>query len=180
MMAPGQGPLAYLFGMPAHPLMVHAAVVLVPLAAVALIAVGWNRAWRHQYYLPIMLVSVGGAFGAFLAQQTGSTLKHALRAAGKPVGPHPGQGNTAFVLAGLLAAVCIGLWMYESYGERIRDGLGFTDRYRLPFDENLTLYVVAVPVALLAIVTMVMAGHSGATLVWRTYGIVTPVAVPTP
>ena len=167
-----------LFGIPAHPLMVHAAVVLVPLAALALIAVGWNRAWRHQYYLPIMLVSVGGALGAFFAQQTGSSLKHALRAAGKRVGGHPGQGNTAFLLAGLFAAVCVGLWLYEAYGEQIRDRLGLTDRYRLPFDENTALYAIAVPVALLAIVTMVLAGHSGATLVWKTYGVVTPVAGP--
>ena len=66
-MAAGQGSVAYLFGVPAHPLMVHVAVVLVPLAALALIAVGWNRAWRHQYYLPIALVSVAGAVGAFFA-----------------------------------------------------------------------------------------------------------------
>ena len=38
----------------------------------------------------------------------------------------------------------------------------------LPFDENLALYAIAVPVALFAIYTMIVAGHSGATLVWKT------------
>ena len=127
-MADSAGQLAYLFGVPAHPLMVHAAVVLVPLAALALIAVGWNRAWRHQYYLPITLVALGGAVGAFFAQQTGGSLKRALRQAGKRVGSHPQQGNTAFLLAALFAAVCVALYVYEAHG----DWIGARARYRRP------------------------------------------------
>jgi len=164
------------FGLPAHPLVVHVAVILVPLAAIALIAVGWNATWRRRYYLPIALVAIAGAIGALLAKQTGGSLKHALRAAGKQAGSHPGQGDTAFVAAGLLAVACVALYVYDSYGDWIRERLGIVDRYRLPFDENLALYVAAVPVALLAIATMVMAGHSGATLVWKTAGVVTPAA----
>jgi hypothetical protein len=170
--------LAYLFGIPAHPLMVHAAVVLVPLAGVALVAVGWNRAWRHQYYLPVTLVAIGGAVGAFFAQQTGGSLKRALRQAGKRAGSHPQEGNTAFLIAALFAAVCVALYLYEAHGDWIRARLGIGDRFRLPFDENMALYVVAVPVALLAIGMMVVAGHSGATLVWKTAGSVTPAAGP--
>ena len=177
-MADAAGRLAYLFGVPAHPLMVHVAVVLVPLAALALIAVGWNRTWRHQYYLPITLVALGGAVGAFFAQQTGGTLKRALRQTGKRVGSHPQQGNTAFLLAALFAAVCVALYLYEAHGDWFRGRLGIADRFRLPFDENMVLYVVAVPIALLAIGMMVVAGHSGATLVWKTAGSVTPVAGP--
>jgi len=177
-MAAGQGSLAYLFGVPAHPLMVHVAVVLVPLAALALIAVGWNRAWRRRYYLPIMLVAVAGAVGAFFAKQTGSSLRRALREAGKRVGSHPQEGDTAFLLAGLFALVCIGLYVYEAYGDRIRTRFHMEQRFRLPFDENMALYAVAVPVALAALAMMVLAGHSGATLVWKTAGVVTPVPTP--
>jgi hypothetical protein len=164
-----------IFGLPAHPLVVHLAVILVPMAGLALIAVGWRREWRRRYYLPVMLVSIAGAVGAFAAQQTGGTLRRALRDAGKSAGSHPQEGNVAFLAAGLLAAVCVALYVYEAYGEQLRAYVGLTDRYRLPFDENLALYVCAVPVALLAIATMVLAGHSGATLVWKTAGSVTPV-----
>lgn len=73
--------VASVFGLPTHPLVVHLTVVLVPLAAVALIAVGWNRAWRHTYYLPITLIALGGAIGSFLAKQTGGSLRQALRRA---------------------------------------------------------------------------------------------------
>jgi hypothetical protein len=39
------------YGLPAHPLLVHAAVVLVPLAAVALVTTGWRETWRRAYLL---------------------------------------------------------------------------------------------------------------------------------
>ena len=170
--------LISVFGLPTHPLVVHFAVVLVPLAAISLVAVGWNKAWRHTYYLPISLLALGGAAGSFWAKQTGGSLKQALRRAGKQVGNHPQQGDMAFLFAGLFAAVCVALYVYEAYGDRLRERLGIRDRYRLPFDENLALYVLAVPVAILATTMMVLAGHSGATLVWKTAGSVTPTSRP--
>ncbi len=157
-----------IFGLPAHPLVVHAAVVLVPLAALALIALGWRQAWRRAYYAPIAVLSIAGAVAAFLAKESGESLAESVRRAGKHVGEHPEQGDTAFVAAGLLAAACIALYVYESFGERIRARLNLSERFRLPFDENLALYAIAVPIAVLAIYTMVVAGHSGATLVWKT------------
>jgi hypothetical protein len=42
----------------------------------------------------------------------------------------------------------------------------------------IVLYVIAVPVAAVAIGTMMLAGHSVATLVWKTAGSVTPTAGP--
>jgi hypothetical protein len=157
-----------IFGLPAHPLLVHAAVVLVPLAAVALIATGWKEAWRRAYYLPIALMSAGGAAAAFMAKQSGEPLQQAIRQAGKRVGEHPEQGDTAFVLSAVLAATCLALYAWQTFGERIRERVQLSDRWRLPFDENLALYAVSVPVALVAMWAMVVAGHSGATLVWKT------------
>lgn len=156
------------FGLPSHPLLVHGAVVLVPLAALALIATGWNSAWRQRYYFAIMLLAVGGAGSAFLAKESGESLKQTLRAVGKRAGDHPDQGDRAFILAGLLAATCIVLYAYETFGDRIRTRLGWTERFRLPFDENVALYAVSIPIAALAIGAMIVAGHSGAQLVWKT------------
>ncbi len=52
-----------LFGIPAHPLLVHAAVVLLPLAAVAIVIVAAvPRARRH--YAPIALVLAILALGS--------------------------------------------------------------------------------------------------------------------
>jgi hypothetical protein len=157
-----------IFGLPAHPLLVHAAVVLVPLAALALIATGWNDAWRRVYYLPIALMAVVGAGFTFLAKQSGESLQETVRQAGKRVGEHPEQGDTAFVAAGLLAMMCVALYAYHAFGEQVRERIGWRDRYRLPFNEHVALYAVSIPIALLAIYTMIVAGHSGAELVWKT------------
>jgi len=156
------------FGIPSHPLVVHAAVVLVPLAALALVATGWRAAWRRIYYLPITLMAVAGAGAAFFAKQTGESLRHSLRQAGKQVGNYPQQGDIAFVAAVLFAMACVAPYVYQTYGEQIRARLGWTDRFRLPVDEQVALYAAAIPFAALAVYTMVVAGHSGATLVWKT------------
>jgi hypothetical protein len=156
-----------IFGVPAHPLLVHAAVVLVPLAAIALIATGWREAWRRTYYLPIALMAVVGAGATFFAAQTGEALVETVRQTGKRVGDHPEQGDSAFVFSALLAMACVALYVYHEYGERIRERIGWTERFRLPFNEDAALYAVSVPIAMLALATMIVAGHSGAKLVWN-------------
>lgn len=153
-------------GLPAHALLVHAAVVLVPLAAIALAVVGWRSDWRQHYSLPVAIVAVVGAGFAFLAKQSGEPLRNSLRetarSAGERVnfGDHPEQGDTAFVMAFFFAAAAVGVWLIDRYGPR----------YNLPKWAPTAAYGVALVPALLAIVTMIVAGHSGATLVWKDVG----------
>ena len=154
------------FGLPAHALLVHAAVVLVPLAAIALIAVGWKQAWRRQYYPPVALLAMGGAIAAFLAKQSGEPLAESVRHAGKKVGEHPEQGDTAFVLAMVFAGAAAIVYAWETFGAKVRERFGW--EWRLPVDDGVALYIAAIPFAALAIWAMIAAGHSGATLVWKT------------
>ena len=63
-----------LMGLPAHALIVHAAVVLVPLAMLALVVTGWRAPWRQVYALPVALLAAGGAFFAILAAGSGEPL----------------------------------------------------------------------------------------------------------
>jgi hypothetical protein len=156
-----------IFGLPAHPLLVHAAVVLVPLAALAWIGTGWRDAWRRAYYLPITLLALGGAGAAFLAKQSGEPLAESVRHAGKRVGEHPEQGDTAFVFAVLFAAACVAVFAWQRFGATLRERLGLSS-LRLPFDDDVILYAASLPLAVLAIWFMIAAGHSGATLVWKT------------
>jgi len=64
-----------LFGLPAHPLVVHAAVVLLPLAAIAAIVAAAIPRLR-PYYAPVALVlALGATASVGLAQQTGESLQ---------------------------------------------------------------------------------------------------------
>ena len=64
-----------LFGLPAHPLIVHAAVVLLPLAAIGVVVVAaLPRARRH--YAPVVLgVALAATLAVGLAQGSGESLE---------------------------------------------------------------------------------------------------------
>src|SRR4051794_9970933 len=91
-------------GLPAHPLVVHAAVVLVPLSACAFIGLCWRERWRERYLFPIMILAVGGAVATFLAKATGESLQHTLA---RRIGDHPEQGNMAFLCSFIYSVACI-------------------------------------------------------------------------
>jgi len=155
-------------GLPAHPLLVHGAVVLVPLAAVAYVATCWRESWRRAYLLPITLIGLAGGFFAFLAKETGESLQESIQNAGKSVGDHPQNGDTAFFFSMLMALAIAAVYVWYRYGPQIRERLGIRSMPPLPVSYETAMYVATVPIALLAIITMIIAGHSGAQLVWRT------------
>lgn len=158
--------ISNLAGLPAHALLVHAAVVLVPLAAIALAVTCWRAAWRKAYSLPVAILAVAGAVAAFLAKASGGPIEGAVKRAaqGEGVrarfGEHPEQGDTAFVFAVLLALAAITVWAVDRYGER----------FNLPKWAPLATYGLALVPAVIALITMIVAGHSGAQLVWKDVG----------
>jgi uncharacterized membrane protein len=62
-------------GIPLHPLIVHAAVVFVPLAALAVIAFVVPK-WRWAARWPALVTVVIAAVSVQLAAMTGDSLKH--------------------------------------------------------------------------------------------------------
>lgn len=150
-------------GLPAHPLLVHGAVVLVPLAVLGFIAVGWRDAWRQRYLLPVVLVAVAGWALAFLATQSGEPMEEHVRslaaAAGEPrprFGEHPDLGETAGILSFLFmlsvgGVFALGQWVPAAKSSR-RVMLG--------------AYAVGTLVGLAALFWMIRAGHTGAKLAW--------------
>ena len=64
-------------GLPVHPLAVHAAVVLVPLAALlgVVFAVPRTRSWSR---VPLVLAAAGAVVSVFVARQSGEKLQETL------------------------------------------------------------------------------------------------------
>lgn len=158
--------ISTIFGLPAHPLIVHAAVVLVPLAAIAFAATCWRRSWRGVLGIPIAALAVSGALAAWLATQSGDPLEHsvkeAARAAGTTArfGEHPEQGDAAFIWATIFAVGAVA-FVALHLGRRKVDLPAWADKAAFA--------VVLVPAAI-AVFTMIAAGHSGAELVWKDVG----------
>lgn len=158
--------LVTIAGLPAHPLVAHGAVVLVPLAFAAHALTGWRRAWRAVYAAPAALLGVAGAVFAWASSASGEPLKDSLKdaakAAGQKVrfGDHPDQGEAAYSWALSLAVLLIGF-----------AALAFIERKReLPAWLPLAAWVVAGLVGVVAVAAMTVAGHSGAELVWKDVG----------
>lgn len=155
-------------GLPVHALIVHFAVVLVPLAALALIATGWRTHWRRTYSFPVAILALAGAVSAFLAAQSGGTLRRSLRQTALSAGTrakfgnHPGSGNSAEVAAFLFALAAVALWAVQRSSGK---SLPSPPKWLQP-----AVYAIGSGLGLIAIATMIVAGHSGATLVWRDLG----------
>lgn len=107
--------------LPLHPLAVHAAVVLVPLAALLalLFVVPRTRAWAR---LPMALVSVAAAVAVYVAKLSGLSLEQTLRRLGggrawdtSPIGElvkiHQHRANTLLVMMIVFAAVTVAAYL---------------------------------------------------------------------
>ena len=111
-----------LFGLPAHPFLVHIPIVLLPLAAIGTVAIVARRKWYLAYRWVVLAIAVVGTGGAVLASSAGEELEGRIVAI---EGPQAASGwehhaelgetarNIALVYVVLLAAYVIIPWLLE-------------------------------------------------------------------
>lgn len=141
-------------GIPVHPLVVHAAVVLVPLAAAMGVACVLRPSWAKKYLWLAVAFAGMGAVASFIAKESGEQLE---RQVGEPGFDHAEYGDLMPLVAGLLL-LCLGaMWlaMKKSADSDSRSPL------------VLVTSIAVVGAAIFATVWMVLVGHSGAKSVWE-------------
>ncbi|MFT8395095.1 cytochrome b5 domain-containing protein [Propionibacterium sp.] len=139
-------------GLPVHALIVHFAVVLLPLASLALIAEVIRPAWRQRYGLITVVVLTVGVGAAVISRLSGEQLATHL---GRPV-THATWGT-------ITTAVSIALWLASIIYvrlTRIPDGQP-ADRPRAG-----VAGVATVVLALATLGAVTVTGHSGAEAAW--------------
>lgn len=104
-------------GLPVHPLAVHAAVVLVPLAALlaVLFVIAKTRAWAR---LPFPLVAVGAALAVYVSKLSGQNFRVALYVNGdhevdERVAAHASAANLLFIMMLVFAALAVVAFVLE-------------------------------------------------------------------
>jgi uncharacterized membrane protein YqjE len=125
-------------GLPLHPLVVHAAVVLIPLAALlaVLFVIPRTRRWAA---LPMALVAVGALGTVWLARKSGTNLfshvedtsglsdaKFKASTIGKAIVHHESLANTLFYILipfAIVAVIVYLIWLRPSW---MPSGLRFT------------------------------------------------------
>jgi len=143
-------------GLPLHPLVVHAVVVLLPLAALGVVALAVRPSWRGRYGGLVVLITALATAAIPLATSSGESLEHRV---GDP-GEHAELGDTLlwFALPLLIAAVAL-VWLHR------RDTRPGGSR-RTPRGLAVVVAVLAVVVAVANLVQVYRVGDSGAKAVW--------------
>src|SRR5688572_22034892 len=85
--------LVTIVGLPAHPLLVHAVVVLLPLAATGAIALAIRPQWRQRYAWPVLGLTLMGVGAVPLAQEAGEQLQAVLPPDNPLIQRHADLGN---------------------------------------------------------------------------------------
>jgi hypothetical protein len=158
-------------GLPLHPLLVHAVVVLLPLAALSSIAIALVPSWRRKYAWPVLGVTLAGVAAVPVAKQAGEDFQAALES---KVGPNPAiqahaeLGDMLLPIALGFGVAVIALLVAGRLADRERSAEAPTTK-----TWRVISVVVSVLVVLVAIGTVyqtVRTGHSGSTAVWSGVG----------
>lgn len=154
-------------GIPLHPLIVHAAVVITPAAALTVLIFALKHDWRWATRTPMAVLAVLAALSLQAASMTGDSLKEQLVNAGRKWDSihqtHEQYAGYTQAAMWVLAAIVLLVWWSFPHVTRI-DGIedrpGHLHALRLPLTALLVLGAVAV------IVLVVMTGDAGARAVW--------------
>jgi hypothetical protein len=150
-------------GLPLHPLVVHAVVVLLPLAALGAVLIAARPALRRSFGVPVLLIALVGVGAVPIATRSGDALHFALGPANPLIEIHEHRGDQllpyALVFLVLLTVTVIS-------GVR-------TDRAAPAGTVATTARVTVVAGVLAAVAGIVVTGlvvwigDSGATAVWQ-------------
>lgn len=146
------GPLDIFMGLPVHPLVVHGAVVLVPLVAFAALAMSYWPSFSIKYGKPILILAVIAQLSLFVAKASGESFEERL---GKDVERHADLGEIAPLTFLPLLILLFIRWRMDRSGANV----GSAGIRR-------TVSVLLALSAILALVFIFLTGHSGAESVW--------------
>jgi formate hydrogenlyase subunit 3/multisubunit Na+/H+ antiporter MnhD subunit len=148
-------------GIPAHPLVIHAAVVLVPLAALAVIAFVVPR-WRAAARWPALVLTVVATVAVQLATLTGENLEETRGPDNALIRDHSEWGERLQILMYVLAVLVVVAFVVMPVVHRAtgRDRPARVAVLEKPLMVLLPLLGVA------AIVLVVITGDLGAQSVW--------------
>lgn len=146
-----------LFGLPAHPLVVHAAVVLLPLAALATVVTALVPRLRRHYAVLALVAALAATGAVGLAQGSGEALEERVDET-ELVEEHTEQGESVLPWALGVTLVAGGVVAADQV-QRRRPGTS-------PAGITAVLAVAAVIACAGATWTVVDVGHSGAKATW--------------
>jgi hypothetical protein len=155
------------FGLPVHPLIAHAVVVCLPLAALGAILMAFWPAAARRLWPAVLFVATIGLIAVPLTTESGESLEERVGES-ELVEAHAEQGEQVlpFAIVLWLSVAGISLWIYflrRTSGSR---GAAAGPGRRWRRVATAVLAVMALVGGVGGVVETVLAGHSGAKAVW--------------
>lgn len=147
-----QEPLGMFAGLPLHPLLVHGAVVLVPLVAIAALVMSYLPSFSRRHGKIILGLAVVAQISVFLAKISGEAFEEILN---KNVQQHAELGEIAPLVTIPMVVLIYLRWRMDRSGSTFGSVL----------IRRLTS-VALVIASLASLVVIFLVGHSGASSVW--------------
>ncbi len=146
------GPFGTLAGLPLHPLLVHSAVVLVPLVAIGALVMSYLPSFSRRHGKIILILAVIAQVSVFLAKMSGEAFAEILD---KNVEKHAELGEITPLVTLPMVILIYLRWRMDRSGSTFGSVV----------IRRLTSVALAVA-SLISIIVIVLVGHSGASSVW--------------
>jgi uncharacterized membrane protein len=157
-----------IFGLPAHPLLVHIPVALIPLCAIGAIVMVVSTTWRARIGWVVVGLMGFTVVASQLAIGSGETLEEAINKESAALDQHTEMGESFLWFALVFFLAVLGFMIWDTVQRRKASASGAADdsraRSRTPVAILLSILVVVTAVGATARVYQV--GHSGAKAVW--------------
>jgi uncharacterized membrane protein len=157
-------------GLPAHPLLVHIPVVLLPLAAILAIVMLFRPAWLRTFGWFVVGLAGVGFLGAIFAASTGEELEDTRRAAGETISAtlrdHAEEGDAVQLYAGIFFVLMLA-WVLFAWWRRRAGEERATAVARKPKVVATVLAALAILAGAMTTVSVTITGHNGAKSVWE-------------
>ncbi|MFL6089420.1 MAG: DUF2231 domain-containing protein [Aeromicrobium sp.] len=153
-------------GLPLHPLVVHAAVVLAPLAAIVALAHSLVPRWRWALRHVSALAAILAALSVQVAAMTGDSLAASEAPVSKLVRVHEAWAGRLEFSVWVLAAVVIVAWWFLPHESPLPGHARSPRAVAWAPVVNRAVIALMPTAALATLVLVAFTGHAGAEAVW--------------
>jgi len=150
--------------LPLHVLVIHLAVVVLPVAALTAIAFAVLPKWRWLLRWPALVLGIGALICAFVAKKSGDAFVSAIPALAQLVKIHRSRGNLLLWIVLVFAVLVVVAFLMLSGPTALASGKGAKATKSRPLELAITAAVVVL--AVVVIYQTIRTGDAGARAVW--------------
>jgi hypothetical protein len=152
-------------GLPLHPLVIHAAVALTPLAVFLAVVFAVRPQWRYLTRWPTAVAALLALGAIWAARITGNALATSRPELGQLVQDHAARGKVLSLVI-ILFTVVVGVGVWGLGGQSgFTSGIGERSTKVAVFDRVVPALIILVSLAVL--VYLFLTGDAGARAVWQ-------------